>query len=110
MSITIGEALVLMGVPSAVTGLAVWLLKVWLQKKQDKDDERERARTEISVAMVAAINAALTLGEATANAVSRIPDAHCNGDMHEALEYARQVKQAQKDLLFRAGLQSLNND
>lgn len=36
--------------------------------------------------------AALALGEATSRAVQRIPDAHCNGDMHAALEYAQKVK------------------
>lgn len=110
MTITLGELLVLLGVPSAVTGFAVWYLKRWMGKREKRREEHEKARTEISVAMVAAINAAITLGEATAAAVARIPDAHCNGDMHEALEYAKQVKNAQKDLLIRVGIQSVNND
>ena len=29
--------------------------------------------------------AAMALGEATAKAVQRIPDSHCNGDMHRSL-------------------------
>ena len=37
--------------------------------------------------------ATLALSEATAEAVQRIPDAHCNGDMHEALEFATSTKQ-----------------
>ena len=39
--------------------------------------------------------AALALGESTARAAQRIPDAHCNGDMHAALEYAQKVKHEQ---------------
>ena len=108
MNFTIGELCVLAGIPSAVVGIAVWLLQRWIAKKEKTRQAQEDIRTEISVAMVAAINAAIGLGEATATAVQRIPDAHCNGDMHAALEYARQVKEAQKDLLIRTGIKSAN--
>lgn len=109
MNITLGEFALLMGIPSAATGIAVWALKRWLEKKEKTRSEQEDARTEISVAMVAAINAAIALGEATATAVQRIPDAHCNGDMTAALNYARSVKNAQKDLLIRVGIKSVND-
>lgn len=109
MNLTLTELCVIAGVPSAVIGFAVWMLKRWIEKKEQKRQKQEDIRTEISVAMVAAINAAIGLGEATAAAVQRIPDAHCNGDMQAALDYARQVKNAQKDLLFRAGIKSAND-
>lgn len=44
---------------------------------------------------------------AAAVAVQRIPDAHCNGDMHAALEYARKVKHAQKDFLTEQGVKAI---
>ena len=47
------------------------------------------------------------LAEATAVAVQRIPDAHCNGDMHAALEYATSVKHKQKDFLTKQGVDAL---
>lgn len=53
------------------------------------------------------VNAAIALGEATARAVQRIPDAHCNGDMHAALDYAAKVKHEQKDFLTRQGIESI---
>ena len=53
------------------------------------------------------VNAAIALGEATARAVQRIPDAHCNGDMHAALDYAAKIKHAQKDFLARQGIQAI---
>ena len=49
----------------------------------------------------------IALGEATARAVQRIPDAHCNGDMHAALDYAAKVKHEQKDFLTRQGIESI---
>ena len=39
--------------------------------------------------------------------MQRIPDAHCNGDMKAALEYARKIKHEQKDFLTEQGIQAL---
>lgn len=50
---------------------------------------------------------AIALGEATAKAVQRIPDAHCNGDMHAALDYASKVKHAQREVVSRCGIKSI---
>ena len=45
--------------------------------------------------------------KATAEAVQRIPDAHCNGDMHAALEYARKVKHEHKEFMTEQSVQAL---
>ena len=42
-----------------------------------------------------------------ARAVQRIPDAHCNGDMHAALDYAAKIKHAQKDFLTSQGIHAI---
>lgn len=110
MNITIGELIALLGIPSAVTGFAFWGLKKWLDKRDKRIEANESARTAMEIAIVESVNASLALGEATANAVARIPDAHCNGDMHEALNYARDVKHRQKAMLTKLGIESLNND
>ena len=47
------------------------------------------------------------LGEATARAVQRIPDANCNGDMHQALDYVANVQRKQKDFLMELGIHSI---
>lgn len=102
-------------VPSAVTGFCFWLIEKRIErraaladeerkKRQAEMDKREAARQKNEVLTAQAIGAALALGEATARAVQRIPDAHCNGDMSEALEYAKSVKHAQKDFLFSEGM------
>ena len=36
-----------------------------------------------------------------------IPDVHCNGDMHDALEYAGRIKHEQKDFLTEQGIESI---
>lgn len=104
--------------PSAITAFCFWLLEHRIQKKEEKREreeqerrerreERERLREQNELLLLQSVNAAIALGEATAKAVQRIPDAHCNGDMHAALEYAAKVKHEQKDFLTRQGLGSL---
>lgn len=44
------------------------------------------------------------LAEATAKAVQRIPDAHCNGDMTSALEQSAKYQQEEKDFLINQGI------
>ena len=68
---------------------------------------REKLREQQELFLVQGVGAAIALGEATAKAVQRIPDAHCNGDMHAALEYAAKVKHEQKDFLTEQGIGAL---
>ena len=63
------------------------------------------------------MNAAIALGEATAKAVQRIPDAHCNGVRpldelreSEALHYASEVKHSQKDFLMKQSVEHLHDN
>lgn len=101
--------------PSAMIGFCFWLLE-WRIKRRDEKKEaeekkrraeekkREHLRERQELFLVQGVNAAIALGEATAKAVQRIPDAHCNGDMHAALKYAAEVKHAQKDFLMEQGV------
>lgn len=104
MNVTIGELIALMGIPSAITGLAIWWLKRWLEKREKAAEERNAALTEILVAQVMQNNATLSLAEATARAVKRIPEAKCNGDMDSALEVANKMKHEQRQLLTKIGI------
>ncbi len=94
----------MLGIPSAVTGFCFWLLENRMEKREKKREEKEKIREKQELLMVKSIGAALALGEATAEAVARIPDAHCNGDMHAALEYAKKVKHEQKDFITEQGI------
>ena len=118
IQIDIGALVALMGIPSAITAFCFWLIERRIQKRDKqkdaeekerakKDAEREKAREDLQLLTIQATNAAIALGEATARAVQRIPDAHCNGDMHAALDYAAKVKHAQKDFLTRQGIETL---
>lgn len=101
--------------PSATVAFCFWIIKQKLQKSEKAREEkekqrraeekkREELREQQELFLVQGVNAAIALGEATAKAVQRIPDAHCNGDMHAALQYAAQVKHEQRDFLAKQGI------
>lgn len=107
VNLTIGELAVLMGIPTAITGFFFWLLERKISRREKREDEREEKRIKNELLMIKSSGAAIALGEATAKAVQRIPDAHCNGDMHAALDYAQKIKHEQKDFLAEQGLSAL---
>ena len=91
-------------------GIPAWIVRR-AEKRQDERDRRveqqEKNREEMNRLQVKTTMAAIALGEATARAVQRIPDAHCNGDMTAALEYVKTVKQEEKDFLTGLGIHAL---
>lgn len=122
ITLTVGQALwafiLALGIPSALTGFLVWNFERKIAKREakrekeqeerhKKEAEREKAREELQILTIQGVSAAIALGEATAKAVQRIPDAHCNGDMHGALNYAIKIKHEQKDFLTRMGIASV---
>lgn len=96
-----------MGIPSGITAFCFWLLERKMEKREKMREEKEKIRERQEFLMVKSVGAALSLGEATAEAVARIPDANCNGDMHKALEYARKIKHEQKDFLTQQGIEAI---
>ena len=112
------QILVTVGVPSGIFGFAVWLIERKIEqherkrteeakKRENIEAQREKSREELQICIYETSLAAIALGEATAKAVQRIPDAHCNGDMHAALDYASKVKHAQREVVSRCGVKSI---
>lgn len=130
---TVGELAAICGIPSALTvaivGFFVWLLERSIVKRETARAEEEARREKARAAedakleaertkqensrkvfeknLLASTNAALAVSEATARAVQRIPDAHCNGDMHAALNYAAKIKHEQRDFLAAQGIDNI---
>lgn len=96
-----------MGIPSAIMGLMTWKLERRITKRETQLEDREKAQENLLILMVQSTGASIALGEATARAVQRIPDAHCNGDMHDALEYATKMKHDQKEFLAKQGIRAI---
>lgn len=107
VEISIWAFVAAMGIPSAITAFCFWLLQRRITKRESAQDEREKAREKNEALIIKGVGAAIALGEATAEAVQRIPDAHCNGDMHAALEYARKVKHEHKEFMTEQSVHAL---
>ena len=109
------------GVPAAITGLIVWLFQRHLTKRdkaqeakegdrEKRAEEQKKNREHLDIIMVEAVRAALVLCEATARAVQRIPDANCNGDMHQALDCATSAEKTLNTFLESMGVHALHED
>ena len=77
IELSVGGLLTLLGIPTAITSLGLWLLQRRISKREAVQDAREAAREQNEVLLIQNTRAALALAEATAVAVQRIPDAHC---------------------------------
>lgn len=119
ITLTLHQLLLMMGIPSAFTGFCFWLLERKIQKREEQDrkerehrqaevDRRDTARREYERYQISMISASMALSVAVAEAVQRIPDAHCNGDMHAALEYAKKIKGEQKDFLNKMAIENID--
>lgn len=94
-------------IPSGISGFCFWMLQRKLTKRQKAEEKKEEARRKNETIVIEGVIAAITLGEATAKAVQRIPDAHCNGDMRDALNYATTVKNKHRDFIREQGIDAL---
>lgn len=113
--------LLALGIPAAMTGFIIRRFEKRLderdkkrdleqQERERKAEERERNREKMNQLQLQSIMASLCLGEATAKAVQRIPDAHCNGDMTKALEKVENVRASQREFLTNLGMHYLYDD
>ena len=98
------ELVLAMGIPSAVVGLAVWWLKRYIDARDKKAETREKTVENLMLLMMKEIRANNVLAEATAKAVQRIPDAHCNGDMTAALEMAAKIQKEERQFILDQGI------
>lgn len=106
--ISLWQLLVVFGVPTGMFGLGLWFLKRNIDKKDKAREEREEQRKEYDTILLEQLISCTTLCEATAKAVQRIPDAHCNGDMTKALEYVKEKKNNRKDFFLHMGIEHLH--
>lgn len=114
----IANFLITMGIPTAITGLIVWFFKRYLDKRDSEKEKREaeekaareerEKNTETLMLMIMQTSRATNvLAEATAKAVQRIPDAHCNGDMKDALERANRIQKEEQQFLIDQGIKHI---
>lgn len=99
-----------MGIPTAITGLLVGWLKKHIDKRDRRAEEREKNTEKLMLMIMQTSRANNILAEATARAVQRIPEAHCNGDMTEALEEAAKLQKEEQQFLIDQGVKHIFGD
>ena len=104
MELTIAQLIAVFGIPTAITGIAVWWFKRRVERNEAKSKEHE-ANLEALVLMMMQTTRANTVGiTAIARAVQRIPDAQCNGDMTAALEEMAQIQKKEQQFIIDKGI------
>lgn len=109
-SLEIWELLIVMGIPTGITGMLFWWFKKAIDKREAEKEERESNTEKLMMMLMQTTRATNVLAEATARAVQRIPDAHCNGDMESALRQAAEIQKQEKDFLFDQGIKHIFGD
>lgn len=104
------EILITWGIPTAITSLMIWWLKKQIDKRDAKAAEREKNTERLMMMIMQTSRATNVLAEATARAVQRIPDAHCNGDMTEALRKASEIQKEEQQFLMDQGVKHIFGD
>lgn len=107
MSEIITAFILAMGIPSALMGLLVWWLKRHIDKKEANREKREENVEKLMLMIMQESRSTNILATATAKAVQRIPDAHCNGDMTEALQRANEIQNEEKEFLLDQGIKHI---
>lgn len=102
--------IVAMGIPSTIMGFLVWYLKRHIDKKEAKREEKEKNTEQLMLIIMQESRSTNVLATATAKAVQRIPDAHCNGDMTEALRRAAEIQNEEKEFFLNQGIKHIFED
>ena len=101
------EIILMFGVPSAITGFGIWLIKRKIEKNEKQQIEKENNLQDLVLMMLQTTRANAVGITAVAKAIQRIPDAHCNGDMTKALEYMKTIQEKEKDFLMDKGVKQI---
>ena len=98
------ELIALFGIPTAITGLAVWWVKRRIEANEKHNQEQQDNIVALMMMMIESSKANQIGIRAIAKAVQRIPDAKCNGDMKEALAQMEEIQQKEKQFLMDKGI------
>lgn len=94
-------------IPAGLSGLLFWKIKRDIDRREKEKEEKERNTERLMLLIMQNSRATNVLAEATARAVQRIPDAHCNGDMETALSEAKRIQEEEKDFFFDLGIKNM---
>ena len=83
---------VALGLPGAIIGMFLRRLEKKLDQAEEARAEKENTRKEYELLIIELSLAGLSLSEATAKAIKAVPGIQVNGEMTNALNWSRDVK------------------
>lgn len=95
------------GVPSAIFSSFIKGIEKKLDEARNEQMSHEQKRLEHEIMLIDMTMASLDLAEVTAEAVQRIPNANCNGEMSTALQGAKAIQTKYRDFVKLQAVQSL---
>lgn len=95
------------GIPSAIFSTFIKRLERKIDETKDEQKKNEARKLEHELMVIDMTIACLDLSEVTAEAVQRIPDAKCNGEMTAALQSAKAIQTKYRDFVKLQAVQSL---
>lgn len=101
MNSEIIQIIMMFGIPSAITGIAVWLFKRQIEANERKHQEHQNNLEELVLMMLQSTRANSILCKATAEAVR---DGHCNGNMTAAIAAVDAVAAEEKEFLLKKSI------
>lgn len=104
------EILLAMGIPTTITGMLAWWIQRQIESREARLEEQQKNTEKLMLMIMQTGRATNVLAEATARAVQRIPDAHCNGDMKSALERAASIQKEEQEFLINQGVKHVFGD
>ena len=104
---TIIQLILLFGIPTAITSLGSFLIKRRVERGEAEAKEREQNLESLVLMMIQSSRANSVGITAIARAIQRIPDAHCNGDMKEALEKMEKIQTKEQQFITDKGIKYL---
>ena len=104
------EWILIMGIPSAITGILVWLIKKRMDKQEAAQIEREKNQEKLILMMMNSTRSNAVGIQAIARAIQRIPDAKCNGDMEAALATMAEYQAQEKEFIMEQGIKHIFKD
>lgn len=98
------------GFSAVIIGLVVGLMQKRFEKMEKAREEKERQQEALQIIILDSLNGCIQLSRASAVAISRIPDARCNGDIRKALSDIDETVQRQQKLITEAGVRGIMHD
>lgn len=104
MELTIAQLIAVFGIPSAITGLAVWWMKRRVEQAEKKNQEQQHNLEALILMIMESTRANTKLCVAIGQAVR---DGTCNGNMSSALETVEKVQEKEKKFLYDLGIKQI---